>query len=478
MNDIKNYMSYHNICKIFKVGVIVMKKLKFTLDKEADKKIIQLAWPSIVEQILEMMVGMVSTIFMGRIGTDAVAAVGMDNMLISFLQTVFFGLSMGTTVIVARVIGEGNKTEAKRTLIQSIYMALLVGIALSISGKIFASVILKLFFGGAEAVVFNLALSYFNIILISLPFFVLDITVSGAMRGAGDTKTPMIITGIVNVLNIVLNAVLIFGVPAFHIKAMGVEGSAVAVTIARIVSVMLRIIVLYVHKGLKLNLSFKDDYKLDLKLMKRIINIGIPGFIEQAVMQGGFLILEVVIVTMGTTAMAAYQVAINVNALAYFPIFGFSIATTTLVGQSLGERKLKKAEHYAYESLKITMIVAFVIGILMVIFSRQLARIYSDDPTVIKEAIGIICTFGIIEPMLAILNICSATLKAAGDIKYVMVTSFVGLWTCRVFMSFGLNKWLAIGMVAVMVGIFFDFTSRSFMYLKRMNKGEWKYLKV
>jgi len=455
-----------------------MRKFKFTLDKEADKKIIQLAWPSIMEQILEMMVGMVSTIFMGRIGTDAVAAVGMVNMLNGFLQTVFFGLSMGTTVIVARVIGEGNKEEAKRTLIQSIYMAGVVGILLAVSGKLFAVPLLKLFFGGASIKVFNMALSYFGIILLNLPFFVMDITVSGAMRGAGDTKTPMVITGIVNVLNVILNAVLIFGVQALHIPAMGVVGSAIAVTISRIVSVTARIIVLYARKGLKLNLSFKDDYSIKPKLMKRIINIGIPGFIEQAVMQGGFLILEVVIVTMGTTALAAYQVGINVNSLAFFPVFGFSIANTTLVGQSLGERKLKKAELYSYESLKITMIMAFVIGILMIIFAKQLASIFSNDPSVIKESVGIIYTFGVIEPMLAILNICSATLKAAGDIMFVMTTSIVGLWSCRVLLSFGLNHVFAMGMKAVMIGIFFDFSSRSIMYLVRMNKGEWKYLKV
>jgi putative MATE family efflux protein len=455
-----------------------MRKFKFTLDKEADKKIIQLAWPSIMEQILEMMVGMVSTIFMGRIGTDAVAAVGMVNMLNGFLQTVFFGLSMGTTVIVARVIGEGNKEEAKRTLIQSIYMAGVVGILLAVSGKLFAVPLLKLFFGGANIKVFNMALSYFGIILLNLPFFVMDITVSGAMRGAGDTKTPMVITGIVNVLNVILNAVLIFGVQALHIPAMGVVGSAIAVTISRIVSVTARIIVLYARKGLKLNLSFKDDYSIKPKLMKRIINIGIPGFIEQAVMQGGFLILEVVIVTMGTTALAAYQVGINVNSLAFFPVFGFSIANTTLVGQSLGERKLKKAELYSYESLKITMIMAFVIGILMIIFAKQLASIFSNDPSVIKESVGIIYTFGVIEPMLAILNICSATLKAAGDIMFVMTTSIVGLWSCRVLLSFGLNHVFAMGMKAVMIGIFFDFSSRSIMYLVRMNKGEWKYLKV
>lgn len=455
-----------------------MKKFMFKLDKKADKEIIRLAWPSIAEQILEMMVAMVSTIFMGRIGTDAVAAVGMVNMLIGFLQTVFSGLSIGTTVIIARVTGEGNKREAKRALIQSIYMAIVVGILLTVIGRVFSVPILKLFFGGAEIKVFNIGISYFNIVLLNLPFFVLDIIVSGAMRGAGDTKTPMIITGGVNILNIVLNTMLIFGVPIIHIPALGAAGSAMAVTASRIIGVTTRILVLFNFKGLKLNLSLKDDYRIKLELMKRIINIGVPGFIEQAVMQGGFLVVQIIIVSIGTVAMAAYQIGINVNALAFFPIFGFAIANTTLVGQSLGEKQYKKAENYAYESLKVSMIIGFIIGIFMVIFAKQLACLYSSDTLVIKEAMGLIRTFGILEPLLAILNLCSATLKAAGDINYVMITSFVGLWSCRVFVSFAFIRWFSLGLAAVMIGIFFDFSSRSIMYLVRMNKGKWKYLRV
>jgi putative MATE family efflux protein len=459
-------------------GEIHMKKFNFRLDKNADKEIISLAWPSIIEQILEMMVAMVSTMFMGRIGTDAVAAVGMVNMLVGFLQTVFSGLSIGTTVIIARLIGEGNKEEAKGALIQSMYMAIFIGLTLAILGRFFSSSILKLFFGGAEIQVFNIGLTYFNIILISLPFFVLDIIISGAMRGAGDTKTPMYITGVVNVLNIILNIALIFGVAPLNIPALGVEGSAIAVTISRIVGVIARVLALYNLKFLKLNLSLTDDYSIKPELMKRIVNIGVPGFIEQAVMQGGFLVLQIIIVTMGTVAMAAYQVGININALAFFPIFGFAIANTTLVGQSLGEKNYKKAEKYAYESLKITMIMGFAIGILMIIFAEPLARLYSEDPLVIKESVNLVRTFGLLEPLMAILNICSATLKAAGDINFVMITSFIGLWSCRILVSFVLSKWFNLGMTAVMLGIFFDFSSRSFLYLSRMNKGNWKYLRV
>lgn len=455
-----------------------MEKGLFNLDRRADKEIFALAWPSIAEQILEMMVGMVSTIFMGRISTNAVAAVGMVNMLMGFLQTVFAGLSIGTTVIVARITGEGDKAKARSALIQSIYMSLLVGLSLALFGKIFSSSLLKLFFGQADVQVFNIGIIYFNVILYNVPFFVLDIIISGAMRGAGDTKTPMIITGAVNVLNVFLNASLIFGVKLLNIPALGVMGSAIAVTISRIIAVLAKLLVLYNIKGLKINLSFKDDYRIKPDLIKRIINIGIPGFIEQAIMQGGFLAVQIIIVSIGTIAMAAYQVGININALAVFPIFGFAIANTTLVGQSLGEKQPEKAEHYAYESLKISMIVAFIIGLLMAIFARQLASIYTNDPYVIQESVWIVRTFGVLEPLIAILNLCSSTLKAAGDIKYVMITSFVGLWSFRVMLSFSLNKWFALGLTAVMIGIFFDFSSRSFMYILRMKRGKWKYLNI
>ena len=437
-----------------------------------------MAWPSIVEQILEMMVGIVSMMFMGSIGDAAVAAVGMVTTLMNFIQTVFSGLSIGTTVIIARVTGEGNRAEAKRALIQSMYMAVLVGLVLLGLGKTFQGPVMGVFMGNADAEVHRLGMLYFGVMLFNLPCFVLDIIVSSAMRGAGDTKTPMVITGAVNVLNIILNTALIFGVPALHIPALGVMGSAIAVTTSRVVGVVTRVLVLYNRKGLKLNLSLKDDYRVHPGLMRRIVNIGVPGFIEQAVMQGGFLALQFIIITMGTEAMAAYQIGININAIVAFPIFGFAIANTTLVGQSLGEGDHAKSHVYAYEGLKIAMVVGFSLGLITFSFARPLAMLYTKDPETIRQTIIMVRTFGVLEPMLAILNLCSSTLKAAGDIKYVMVTSLVGLWLLRALPTWGLNHLFGLGIFACSIAILLDFSTRSLLYLIRMNRGQWLYLKV
>jgi putative MATE family efflux protein len=459
---------------------IVLKIKRVNFDRGICRDILNLAWPSITEQMLVMMVGMMSTIFVGRIGTQSMAAVGMVNMLVAFLQTAFAGLATGTTVIVARVIGEGNRNKAKSTLIQSMFMGIICGLTISAFGYIFAQQILRLFFGAAEVQVLSIAIQYYRIILIGLPFLVLDLIIAGSVRGAGDTKTPMIITGIVNIVNIVLSILLIWGFSFgnIEIQALGVTGAAMAVTSARISGVFMRIIALYFLKNPKLGLSLKDCYAFDVKLIKRIIKVGFPAFIEQMVTHGGFLILQVIIVSMGTAAVATYQVGVNVNSLAFMPIFGFSIAVTTLVGKTLGEKEYKKAEKYNYETIKIGMFAITLVGALMFIFARPLAGLYTKDAEVIKKSIGLIRVFAVVEPMMAITFICSATLKAAGDMTYVMSTSIVGLWSCRIGIVFVVNYIFNIGIYAVMIGICFDYGIRAVMYILRINKGNWKYLRV
>ncbi|MDF2523751.1 MAG: efflux family protein, partial [Clostridiales bacterium] len=162
------------------------------------KEIMKLAWPTVTEQLLIMMVGVVSTILVGRLGTAELAAVGLINMIIMFFQSVFTGLATGSTVVIARITGEGNKQEARVALMQSLLIGIISGLIITIPGYFFASPILKLFFIGADPKVFDIGLQYYKIAIIGLPFLVIDLVVAGAVRGSGDTKSPMYITFIVN----------------------------------------------------------------------------------------------------------------------------------------------------------------------------------------------------------------------------------------------------------------------------------------
>jgi putative MATE family efflux protein len=440
----------------------------------------KLAGPSIIEQTLIMMVSIVSTIFVGRLGKEAMTAVGMINMLVFFFQTVFSGLSTGTTVIVARLIGEGSRSKAKNALIQSFYMCLASGIIITILGFIFSEQITKIFLGAAGSDVVAIGLVYFRIILIGLCFMVFDIVIAGAVRGAGDTRTPMYITGIVNIINVFLCSTLIFGVSIGGmqlIPAFGIVGTGIAVSTARICGGIMRLIILF-SKGGKITLSKKDKYVIDRVMMKRIIKVGIPAFLEQLVMQGGFLIMQTIIISMGTVSAAAYQIGVNINSMAYMPIFGFAITATTMVGQNLGRKDYDKAEEYAKETLKMSIIIISLIGALMFILARPLSSLYSTDLEVINKSVYIIMIFAILEPFLAVMNIASAVLRAAGDIMYVTITAIVGLWLFRVLTALILHKVFGLGVYGVMIGVALDFVVRASMYIIREKKGNWKYLKV
>lgn len=225
------------------------------------KNILYLAWPAITEQLLIMMVGMVSTIFVGRIGTDALAAVGLVNMIITFFQTIFAGLSTGATVVIARVTGEGEHDKATTALIQALIMGIVAALVITIPGYVFASPILKLFFAGAEQNVLAIGLHYYKIVMLSLPFLVIDMTIAGAQRGAGDTRTPMYVTLIVNVINLILSSLFIFGVSLgghMLIPAFGITGAAVSAMVARISGGLIRVCVVYFRKG-KIKIAFFLD---------------------------------------------------------------------------------------------------------------------------------------------------------------------------------------------------------------------------
>ncbi|MDK2794272.1 MAG: hypothetical protein PWP75_901, partial [Caldanaerobacter sp.] len=292
------------------------------------KEVMEIAWPSIAEQMLVMAVGMISTIFVGRISAAALAAVGLINMVIFFLQAVFAGLSTGVTVVVARLVGEEDIEGVKTATSQSFIMAVFLTLLFTLLGYAFDIPIIKTLFGKIEPEVFEFAILYYRIALIGFPFMVIALILGGALRGAGDTKTPMYVTAVVNIINLILNALLVFGVPykgRYLIPPFGVKGAAFSVTAARIVGGILLPYLIYSGKN-QAGIAIRGPFKLDFDMMKRIIKIGVPASLEQLVMQGGFLVVQIIVSTMGTTAIAVYQIGMNANSLAFMPIFGFSIA--------------------------------------------------------------------------------------------------------------------------------------------------------
>ncbi|MDT8717908.1 MATE family efflux transporter [Clostridium sp. 19966] len=446
---------------------------------EIDREILKLAWPTIAEQMLIMTVGMVSTIMVSRLGKESVAAVGMVNNLVNFFQTVFAGLATGSTIVIARVTGESGLKRAKKVLTQSLFMAIIVGIGFLMLGYAGENIIINVFFGSAASNVLSLVHMYYKIVLVGIPFVILDMVVGGALRGVGDTKTPMYVTFVVNIVNIVFSIILIYGLHlgGIVVPALGVKGAAIASSFARFCGGIMILFVLFRKKS-KIHLDKGDKLILNGEIMMRIIRVGIPSFMENLIMQGGFLVIQILIVSLGTAEVAAYQVGTNIHSLAFLPIMGFATTTTTTVGQSLGRKDYDGAESYAYENRKIAVLVGLMAGLLEFTFARNLAMLYTNDPEVISASIIIIRGFSIIEPFMGIEKVSAAVMRCAGDIKYVIITAVIALWTFRVCTASTLNHFFHIGLYGIIIGIIADFSVRAIMYLFRMKAGKWKYLKV
>lgn len=433
------------------------------------RRILGLAWPAIVEQILVMAVGIVSTAFVGRIGTAELAAVGLVSMIVTFIQTIFSGLSTGSTVVIARLTGEGDLPEAKRALAQSLFVGAAAGLLVTLPSLALAAPILGLFFSGAGAGVLDIGLAYYKIVMIGTPFLVLDLVAAGAIRGSGDMRTPMLVTLGVNVLNVILQA--------FLVPRYGIAGSAAAVMISRIAGGTARVAVVFAKRG-PMRLGRGDDYALHPALIGRIFRVGMPAFLEQLIMQGGFLMMQVIIIGIGVAESASWQVSVNVNSFAFMPVFGFAIATTTIIGQSLGRGDLEEAGIYAFESNVIGVLVISLIAVFSLAFAGPLASIFTTDPAVIALSATVIALFSCIDPFLGVMNVSAAVLRGAGDVVYVTITAFVGLWAFRVLVSVLLVRFAGLGIYAVMIGTALDFAVRASMYGLRVKAGRWKRLKV
>ncbi len=439
------------------------------------KSIVKLAMPAVAEQFMVMVVGVISMAYAGHLGRQAISAVGFNNTMHTFIISIFVAISTGGTVLVARLIGVGNIEKAKEAIKHSVVLGGILSLFFAGICYIFSEHIVRFLFNGAEEEVLAATLTYFRITLYSLPLALLNIIISGTLRGAGNTRTPMLIANAVNILNAILGYILIFGIHfrSIEIKGSGIVGAAVSVAISRALGGVLSVLVLYDKNSLA-RVNIFQKFKLDREIIARILNIGIPSALEQILMHGGFLVFQIILVKMGTVATAIYQVVMSINTMIMSPMLGFGIAATTLVGQCLGAKKPETAEKSVWETQKIALYLSIALTIVLFIFPSLFLSIYTKDTEVINAGITAIRLYCVSQPFLAIVFVLSGGMRGAGDIKYVMVTTFIGIWCGRILLTILLEHFWGFGINGVWISIIIDFFVRSVLYILRFRKGRWK----
>lgn len=441
--------------------------------KNLNRNIIKLALPVALENVLHMAVFIVDLIMVGRLGTVPVAAVGLAGALGFIIAMIFTALNVGTTALVARDFGAKQKDEARKVAGQSILITLVFGLIISPFIFYFADNILILM--SAEENVVSLGSQYLKIVLSFFIFRLIILTGASTFRGAGDTKTPMLITLVMNCVNIILNWLLIFGIWIF--PRMEVAGAAWATSIAYTVGASLIIYRLFSRKSI-LTIRLKHIVDVNISIIKRILRISLPATFDASLTQMGYLFFIKIVTMLGTVSLAAHQIAIRIEALSFMPGFALGVATTTIVGQSLGANKPDLARLSMRKNCQIALALMGFFACIFLVFAKPMANIFHPEQDVLALSAYCVMIAAIEQPALAIYIVYAGGLRGAGDTFSPMIITIVGTLCIHLPVAYVFGIVLEWGLAGIWFGAAIDWIVRAIAVYILFRKGRWRTIKL
>ncbi len=434
--------------------------------------VLGLALPAVGEQVLNMAVGLVDTFLVGHLGADAIAAVSISNQIVMLANVLFAAVATGSTVLIARAVGGQDAWAARRTVNQSILVGAGIGLLATALIAPLAPQAVRIM--GAEGAALPLGVTYLGIVSCTFLLSTWMFVGLACLRGAGDTMSTMRVMLLVNGINIVVAATLIYG--PFGLPRLGVAGSAVGAAVARGVGGLVVLAMLARGwSGLRLNLR---AMRPELATIVRILRVGIPTSVEQLLFRLADMSYFRVVAGLGMTATAAHAVSINAASLSYSPGFGFAIAAMTLVGQGLGARDHKRAESDAYLTYKLGGGLMSFMGLMFFLFSGPIIRFFTDDPEVMALGAGPLRLVGLVQPALAASMIFSGGLRGAGDTRWPVLTNGIGVWLVRFGLGLLFVEVFEWGLMGAWYALSLDMTLRGIFNYLRFRAGGWKRLRV
>lgn len=423
--------------------------------------------------MLISLVSMADMMMVGRLGAAAVASIGLTNQPMFFATAIFMALNVGTTALVARFIGAKNPEDAAIAARQSVLITLGLAIAVTALGYWAAPYVLT--FMRADAEVMAVGLPYFRVIAAGLLFNTMSMGITAILRGSGDTKTPMRVNIFINLLNVVGNYALIYG--HFGLPRLGVTGAGLSTTISRGVACVLFLYVIFGGRSL-IKLKLSDNWRPNLPMINRIFKIGVNSALEQFILRGGQVAFARVVSGLGTTVFAAHQIGLNILSLSFMPGQAFGIAATTLVGQSLGAKDPELAEQCGQESRRLGMFVGGAMAVVFFTLGGVIARLYTNEIAVVSATAMILKLYAFVQPFQATQFILAGALRGAGDTKWPLYASAIGVWGGRVIFSYILVNLFGLGLLGAWLAMSLDQIGRSVFITLRFRTGKWKTVRV
>lgn len=440
---------------------------------EIDREIRRLAWPAIAEMVLHMFVWIADTAMVGRLGAQALSAVGLGGNVYWTCTWIFAAIGVGTQAMVARAVGAGDARRAAFSAGQGLLAGFALGAVLA-GGAIVAAPWVYRLAGFAQDVSAS-GSEYMRIVGAGALLFIPLQVGSAILRGSGDTRTPLYITIVTNSVNLVGDYVLIFGVLGF--PALGVRGAAIATLVAHITGGLLTLGAVFRRNGAA-HLHAGDVLRIDAPTLRNLVRLGVPAGAEEALMNGSRLISSFIIATLGTTAFAANQVTVAAESLSFMPGYGFAVAAGILVGQSLGARRADRAVQVGYRSLRHSVAVMGSVALAFLLIPRLIIGMFTNDPEVIRIASVCLRIAAFEQVFIGITDTLCGSLRGAGDTRTALRITAAGTWLVRMPLVVLATYVFHLGLPAVWVITCLDWAVRSALAARHFRAGRWQEVRV
>ncbi len=436
------------------------------------RSILLLAVPMVLEMVLESVFALTDIFFVGRLGANAVATVGLTESMLALVYAVAMGLSVGVTATIARRIGERDTEGATETAVQGILVGAAVASVLGVAGAMFAPRLLALL--GATPDVISTGAGFTRVMLGGQISVILLFVINAVFRGAGDATIAMRVLWLANTLNIVLGPCLIFGLGPF--PALGVTGAAVATTIGRTTGVIFALSRLIGGNG-RVTVPL-DEIRVKLALMGRLVVLSGSGAFQMIIGTASWIALVRIISTFGSDAIAGYTIGIRIVIFALLPSFGMSNAAATMVGQALGARNPARAERAVWRAALYNTMFLSSVGVVFILAAAPIISIFTADPAVRGYATDCLRTVSCGFLFYAAGMVLTQSFNGAGDTWTPTVLNFVVFWLFEIPMAYVLAKPLGMGPHGVFLAIPIALSSLTVVSGLVFRMGRWKHQNV
>lgn len=433
-----------------------------------NKALVALIIPLIIEQLLAVLVGMADSIMIASVGEAAVSGVSLVDQVMVLLINIFAALATGGAVIAGQYLGHGRKETACDSATQLVWFVTLCSVVITVIVYACKYVILHGIFGQIEADVMGHANTYLMIVTLSIPFIALYNAGAAIFRAMGDSKVPMQVSIIMNIINVGGNAVLIYG---FH---RGTEGVAIPTLVSRITAAVIIIVLLCNEKKI-LHIRRTWRYRPDLRQIGKILRVGVPNGLENSMFQLGKILVLSLVSTFGTYAIAANAVGNVIALFQILPGMAINLAVTTVIARCVGAGDYEQAKYYNKKLLIITHICITIMVFSVFAVLPLILRAYNLSDVTAETTRQIIRFHGISAILIWPASFTlPSTFRSAGDVNTCMVVSMVSMWVFRIGFSYVLGQYMGLGVFGIWVAMVIDWAFRALCFIIRYFSGKWK----